>query len=92
MLIKYEDIVTRPKEVIYEIIDNFDLEFEEQQLKFYELIHHNLAGNRMRMATHGSIFLDEEYKKTLSLIEWWIATSLSYRGLQLFKYPLRRIK
>ncbi len=89
-ILKYEDLVRDTEQKISDILSIFNLEFEDKQLKFYEFSHHNIAGNRMRLAKDKTITLDEEYKKNLSAIEWWWGSWLAYRGLQLFKYPLER--
>jgi hypothetical protein len=89
-ILKYENLVTNPKQSISVLLDQLGLEFEEQQLNFSTVPHHNIAGNRMRQSENSEIALDEEYKSELNALQWWGATCLAYRGLQLFKYPLRR--
>ena len=90
LVLKYEDLVRNPKQSISELLNKLGLEFEEQQLNFCGITHHNIAGNRMRLAKNNKIMLDEEYKSHLSFMQWWWATCIAYRGLKLFKYPLRR--
>ena len=88
--LKYENLVNNPSKELSDIFAKLGLSFEEKQLNFSEMTHHNIAGNRMRLAKNTTIALDEEYKRNLSFIQWWRATYIAHKALRLFKYPLRR--
>ena len=66
------------------------LEFEPAQLRFSEVEHRNIAGNRMRMFGPQPIREDTRYIEQLSFVRWWRGTAIGWRTLGLFGYPLGR--
>jgi Sulfotransferase family len=91
-LLKYEDLVNNPAASLSGFLQQLGLDFEAEQLQFYRLAHHNIAGNRMRMQSEQTIKRDIRYLHQLSLPQWWISTALALPGLQCFNYPIAREK
>ena len=88
--LKYEDLVDDPQKHISKTLKEVNLKFEKDQLQFWKFVHHNLAGNRMRMKDEQEIKRDTQYIKKLSRKEWWFGTISAFSELKLFGYCLRR--
>lgn len=88
--VRYEDLTDNPKSVLEKILAAAGLGWEEPMIRFREHIHHNVEGNRMRMGSGSEIKRDDEYLRSLGVMEWTLATLLTWRGLRRFGYPLKR--
>jgi hypothetical protein len=75
--IHYEDLATRPEEVVRGAMEWLGLDFEPGQLRFHQTPHHLLAGNHMRHAGDESIRLDERWKRELSPHQRWLISLLT---------------
>lgn len=90
VLVRYEDLTADPVTELRRVLGAVGLPWEESILRYREHTHHNIEGNRMRMATDSAIRADNEYLRALPPADWWSATLLSWRGLRAFGYPLKR--
>lgn len=94
LCIKYEDLVANPEAKLTEILANVDLKFEQQQLAFWQKVHHNLSGNRWRRRiTPGApqpIQRDVSYLKALPLYQWWMSNVFAFSELRRFGYSFNR--
>lgn len=88
--VRYEDLTANPRSVLEKILGAAGLAWEEQAIRFREHVHHNVEGNRMRMASGSQIKRDEEYLCSLGPAEWGLVTLLTWQGLRRFGYPLKR--
>lgn len=66
MRIRYEALATRPEATVRGIMEWLGLDFEPGQLRWNDVVHHTLAGNRMRLSGDDSIRLDRRWKTDLS--------------------------
>jgi hypothetical protein len=62
-------------------------QFESDQLKFHLRKHHNLGGNRMRMAPTGRIDPDTEFIESIDDRTWDRLTIAVGKTLKAFGYP-----
>jgi len=90
LLVRYEDLIANPRFVLQKILAAAGLCWEEPMLRFRDHVHHNVEGNRMRMASNSDIRFDDEYLRSLGALEWLLVTLLTWRGLRNFRYPLKR--
>ncbi len=94
MCLKYEDLVADPLGKLSEILAKVDLQFEAQQLEFWQTPSHNLSGNRWRkQVTPGTpypIQRDISYLKNIPLRQWWISNLKAFSTLRTFGYSLIR--
>jgi hypothetical protein len=90
LLVRYEDLVEYPAEMLTRILIWLGLQFEEAQLRFWEQVHHNLCGNRMRMEKVQTIRWDREYLTKLSNWEWNASSAINLESLRQYGYPLSR--
>lgn len=88
--VRYEDLTGDPPAALRRVLDGVGLPWDEGMLRYREHTHHNIEGNRMRMGADSSIRADNEYLRSLSVRDWWLATLLTWRGLRAFGYPLKR--
>jgi len=72
MLIRYEDLATRPEATVRSVMDWLGLEFEPAQLRWDLGVRHNLAGNRMRRSGDTTIALDRRWRSDLSASQRWM--------------------
>ena len=89
-LVRYEDLTADPDATLKSILDLIDLEFDKSMLRFRDVAHHNLAGNRMRMAGSSEIRRDDEYLTRTGFIDWCGMTWRIRKELREFRYPLLR--
>lgn len=90
--IRYEDLTNNPPKYVSQIGTKSNFEYESNQVRFWEVCHHNISGNQMRMNSHQEIKMNKSYLDSLSLKEWWIGSMYARAGLKLFGYPLFREK
>ena len=64
--IRYEKLVLDPREEMLRILKPLGLEFEDQQLEWARLPHHNLAGNAMRFSGNGVLRQDDSWRRTMA--------------------------
>lgn len=92
--LKYEDLVANPRAKLTQILAKVDLQFEQQQLEFWQTPCHNLSGNRWRKrVTPGTpypIQRDVSYLKNIPLHQWWMSNIKAFSTLRTFGYPLIR--
>jgi hypothetical protein len=90
MVVRYEDMARRTREVIEPVMRAVDLEFEPQQLQWATSEHHNLGGNHMRFTTDSTIRLDEKWRRNLSRTQklgvWWLTLPTRFSGTGVYDY------
>ena len=88
MVVRYEDMARRTREVIDPVMRAIGLEFEPGQLQWATAEHHNLGGNHMRFTTDSTIRLDEKWRRNLSrkqkLGVWWLTLPTRFRGTAVY--------
>lgn len=91
-VVRYEDLCSDPARTLTAVLSRFDLSFEEEQLGFSTLTHHNISGNRMRNNKNQMIKFEGSYLKkgSISKLKWGFATFFTSPLLILFKYPFSR--
>lgn len=89
-VIRYEDLADDTEECLNRLMDQLGLGFEANQLRFSDFVHHNISGNRMRMAKSDVIKVDNEYVNRLSLPQWLIGTVLMLPLMFKYGYRLSR--
>jgi len=88
--LRYEDLTTDPARTLRALLLSLGLPWDETLLNFRQHIHHNIEGNRMRLGSQSTIRSDDEYLHASSGATWWWTTALSWNGLRVFGYPLKR--
>jgi len=64
--VRYEDIAADPPRALSRILNPLGLEFEDRQLDWARLPHHNLGGNRMRFSGNGELREDDSWRRTMA--------------------------
>ena len=92
IFLKYEDLVADPRAKLTEILAKVNLQFEEQQLEFWQKPCHNLSGNRWRKrvipGTPYPIQRDISYLQNIPLHQWWMSNFQAFSTLRTFGYSL----
>ena len=92
--LRYEDLVANPRAKLTEILDQLKLPFEDQQLQFWQVGHHNLSGNRwrrqMNLEMSHSIQRDINYLYKIPQQQWWLSNLYAFSELRKFGYSLIR--
>ena len=92
LCLKYEDFVANPRVKLTGILAKLNLQFEEPQLDFWKVAHHNLSGNRwrkqMNSGTPQSIQRDTNYLTSMPQQQWWLSNLYAFSGLRKFGYSL----
>lgn len=88
VFVRYEDFASNPERELRRILATVGLEFEPQQLQFWEQEQHQFAGNSAtRSRGKQAIAVDREYVDQLPADKWWRITLLCLPGLLWFGYP-----
>ncbi|NER78867.1 MAG: sulfotransferase [Leptolyngbya sp. SIO1D8] len=94
LCVRYEDFVSDPQAKLTEIINRSGLQFERQQLAFWEFSHHNLNGSswrkQMKPDTPQPIQRDVSYLKNLTCGQWWMSNIFAFLTLQKYNYSLTK--
>lgn len=78
MRVDYERLCAQPEEVVREVCDFLEVEWEPQMMSYGRKVHHNVRGNTMRFRIKNStIALDETWKEKLSEDELRLFEELS---------------
>ncbi len=64
--VRYEDITADPSRALSRILNPLGLEFEDRQLDWARLRHHNLAGNAMRFSGNGELKEDDSWRRMMA--------------------------
>lgn len=64
--VRYEDVVADTRETLSKILNPLGLHFEDRQLDWARLPHHNLAGNSMRFSGNGELREDDSWRSTMA--------------------------
>jgi hypothetical protein len=64
--VRYERLVAHPREEMMKVLKPLGVEFEEQQLQWTRIPHHNLAGNTMRFSGNGELRQDDSWRRTMA--------------------------
>ena len=64
--LRYDRLVSNPKEELRMILDLIGLKFEPEQLDWSARIKHNISGNGMRFSHRGDLRQDESWRDVLS--------------------------
>lgn len=89
LLVSYEDLCSRPEQVMTRIMRKLDLSFEPNQLDWSSHDHHNVNGNkRTRTSRQSSIRLDERWRRDLSFWQRLLVklSSIRFRLLLLLRF------
>ena len=68
-MIRYEELVSRPRLELQSLMQYMGLEFEEGQFDWANQESHNLAGNRMRRGGDSTLKLDTSWRDELSAMQ-----------------------
>lgn len=68
-LVRYEELVRNPTEILSSLMHWIGVEFQPQQLRFADHERHNVGGNRMRRKTSNELRLDEAWRHDLTFLE-----------------------
>lgn len=89
--LKYEDFIDCTEDKLAKILNLANLEFEPNQLEFWNVVHHQFSGNRrIRLKGKQELKKDLEYLEQLSSFKWVLGTIIAFLGLSWFGYPLTR--
>ena len=88
--LRYENLAADPHGELAALMSTIGMKFEQRQLRFQDLPHHNLSGNRMRMGGSSEIRRDASYLERLSRTEWMLGNLCALRGLRTFGYGMRK--
>lgn len=66
LLVRYEDLATRPAQELHRLCAFIGVEYESGMLEFRSRTHHLVNGNDMRLRRSSEIRLDEAWKQRLS--------------------------
>jgi len=64
--VRYEDVAADPPRALSRILNSLGLEFEDRQLDWARLPHHNLAGNAMRFSGNGELREDDSWRRMMA--------------------------
>jgi len=67
--IYYEELASTPQQTLAKLMKWLGLPFQETQLNWKSVPHHNIGGSNMRFSGDSQIKLDNEWKKKLSWIQ-----------------------
>ena len=67
ILVRYEDFVRQPEQVLRKILNNLGLDFEPAILDFRNCPHHQVAGNRMCLGRSSEIKEDLNWRRKIPL-------------------------
>lgn len=88
--LRYEDFIFAPDASLAPVFQEIKLEFEPAQMRFRDVTHHNIEGNRLRLESGSDIKFDSVYLKALTSAEWLTASILLLPTLPLFGYGFSR--
>jgi hypothetical protein len=88
--LRYEDFVFGPEASLAAVFHELNLEFEPAQMRFRDVTHHNIEGNRLRLQSGSDIKFDSGYLKALTSAEWLTASILLLPTLSRFGYGFSR--
>lgn len=66
MLVRYEDLCRAPTEELERLCQFIGVSFDEQMVRFRQVEHHDIGGNRMRFGTDEKIINSESWRKCLT--------------------------
>lgn len=82
--VRYEKLVSAPREVVTGIMEWLGLSFEEEQMNWGDHEHHHIAGNKLRRLRDGRIQAGEAWKKGLNAWQklniFWITLPMRFPG------------
>lgn len=82
-MVRYEELVSEPRQQLQDLMHYMGLEFEEGQLDWANQESHNIAGNRMRRGQDSTLKLDTSWRYEL--------TPMQKAGIYLLSAPGRLI-
>jgi hypothetical protein len=65
-VVKYEDLVRNPAEILAGICQFLNLDFDARMLNFRSVVHHNVNGNKMKIGSASELRLDDAWTRELS--------------------------
>jgi sulfotransferase family protein len=63
--VRYEDLAADAAQTLLRVLTPLGLPFEERQLEWARLPHHNLAGNSMRFSGNGALREDDSWRRMM---------------------------
>jgi hypothetical protein len=68
-VVRYEDLVRNPEQVLGSLMRQLGLSFDRQQLEWASQVRHNVGGNGMRRSHSSELKLDEKWRDRLTLLQ-----------------------
>jgi len=68
-VVRYEELVRNPEQVLDSLMRQLGLSFDRQQLEWASQIRHNVGGNGMRRSHSSELKLDEKWRDHLTLLQ-----------------------
>ena len=68
-VVHYEDLVLEPESTLTAVLKPLGLEFDPQQLRWSDVIAHDVAGNHMRWSKTNQLVLDQSWKSDLTTLQ-----------------------
>ena len=68
-VVRYEELVRNPEQVLNSLMRQLGLSFDRQQLEWASQVRHNVGGNGMRRSHSSELKLDEKWRDHLTLLQ-----------------------
>lgn len=85
-VVRYEDLVRNPEQVLGALMQELGLSFDPRQLDWASQVRHNVGGNGMRRTSSSELKLDEKWRDEFTLLQKLAIDA----GTLLGRYPFAR--
>jgi Sulfotransferase family len=68
-VVRYEQLVRNPEQVLATLMEELGLSFDPRQLEWASEVRHNVGGNGMRRCRSSELKLDEKWRKHFNLLQ-----------------------
>src|SRR6185312_16014039 len=85
-VVRYEDLVRNPEQVLGALMRELGLSFDPRQLEWASQVRHNVGGNGMRRTSSSELKLDEKWRDEFTLLQKLAIDA----GTLLGRYPFAR--
>lgn len=85
--VKYEDLTSKPENILTNIMRFCGSNFEQNQLNYFDTSQPMFSGNRSLMDKRDPIMFRNDFAK-MNNFRWFLITFLSFPMLIYFKYPI----
>jgi hypothetical protein len=85
-VVRYEELVRTPEQVLGALMQQLGLSFDRRQLEWASQVRHNVGGNGMRRSNSSELKLDEKWRNEFTLLQKLAIDA----GTLLGRYPFAR--